>query len=121
MKNIANALLLLSLPFLLFFVAPPDDEIRQGAMLCRYTVFSDSLEIELEAPTNGWLAIGFNAENNIVGSDLLQFGIRSGKVYSEDQFVKAPGVHPSDQSLGGECNIRVLEGIEKAGSSRVRF
>lgn len=121
MKNILSVILFLSLPFLLFFVSPPQNEIRLGAMTCKYQLSEDSIEFELHAPTTGWLAIGFNNENNIVGSDLLQFSVQSGNVVFQDQFVLGPQIHPTDLTQGGACNIDLIEGVEQNGATRIRF
>ena len=113
--------LFLSLPFFLFFALPNENKIQQGPMTCTYSVQQDSIEIELSAPTTGWLAIGFNTENSIVGSDLKQLTIREGQVFYEDQFVQAFQTNPPDESHGGESNITIINGIEKAGSTTIKF
>lgn len=113
--------LFLSLPLFLFFALPNEKEIRQGPMTCTYNLQGDSIEIELKAPTLGWLAIGFNSENSIVGSDLKQLTIRKEQVYYEDQFVQAFQTNPPDVSHGGESNVTIINGVEKAGSTTIKF
>lgn len=95
--------------------------LKLGGMTCTYEIQSDSIEIILEAPTTGWLGIGFNAKNDIVGSDLLLFRIRENHSEGEDQFVRGFQDHPTDRSLGGTTQFRLLEGEERNGVTKIKF
>ena len=85
---------------------------QAGKMNAQIEMQSDSLDIILEAPTKGWLAVGFNEKNDIVKSDLIQARVRAGKVEIEDQYVTGIGQHPTDRSLGGGHNVRIVSGTE---------
>lgn len=87
----------------------------------QYKWEGDSITLQITAPANGWLAVGFNTENNIIGSDLLQFAVNNGKIQAEDQLVTGPQVHPTDLSLGGQHNIHLLDFAEIPGQTAVRF
>ena len=121
MKILFFNTLILAVPFLMLLSTDDAQQIQLGAMRCHYEIMQDSIELELEAPTIGWLAIGFNSENNIIGSDLLQFSIREGQVVYEDQYVQAMQVHPADLSQGGQSNVHILGGEEQSGRTRIRF
>ncbi|MEM9985902.1 MAG: DOMON domain-containing protein [Bacteroidota bacterium] len=88
------------------------DRISYGGMEVDYERVGDSLEVKLRAPTQGWLALGFNEQNDIVGSDLKMMAVAAGKIIVDDQWVTAPGVHPSDETMAGHTNIRVLSAEE---------
>ena len=88
--------------------------IDTGEMDFSYTIERDSILIEIKAPTKGWLAIGFNDENEIVGSDLKMIRIRNNRLEAEDQFVRGFQDHPADSYLGGFENIRLIGGTENA-------
>lgn len=92
-----------------------------GDMRLSYHGTADSLYFELSGPTKGWIALGFNDRDNIVGADLLMFCVRDGKVEFEDQYVERAGVHPADLSRGGKSNIRLLSAQEKNLRTHVRF
>ena len=97
-------------------------QVEAGGMIFTAKLVGQRIEIQLEAPTEGWLAVGFNSENNIVGSDLLQFRIEeNGDVYAEDQYVTAAGKHPRDIDLGGTDHIQVLSGKQWEGKTKVHF
>ena len=96
-------------------------QIKAGSMEMKYEKTQTGVRIHLAAPTNGWLAIGFNHKDAILKADLLQFRVTDGKVYGEDQYVTAPGNHPSDLSLGGSNQIQYLEGLETPDSTFITF
>jgi len=97
-------------------------KIQAGSMTFEAWLVEDQIEIELQAPTSGWVAVGFNKSNAIVGADLLQFRVKdSDEVYAEDQFVTSFGKHPTDESLGGVSNIKIISGEERNGDTAIRF
>lgn len=85
--------------------------IRQG----------DDLMMELSAPTKGWIAVGFNNEDNIVGSDLIMFHIEDGKAEVRDMYVKGFGDPREDHTLGGSQNIEIIQAEESGHKTYVRF
>lgn len=97
------------------------EKIQAGTMHFEAWLVDEAIEIQLEAATSGWLVVGFNSENNILHSDLLQFRIDAGSVYAEDQYVTGLGKHPTDISLGGTNNIAVISGEKQEGKTRIRF
>ena len=112
---------LLCLPILLFFAATAQNVIQAGKMVFEYQMENDSLAINIKAPTKGWLGVGFNAKNDIVGSDLLQFSVRNKKAICSDQFVVGFQDHPEDAVLGGSSNISLLDAQEKNGWTSISF
>ncbi|MEO1654943.1 MAG: DOMON domain-containing protein, partial [Bacteroidota bacterium] len=96
-------------------------EIRVQGMKFTYQLLQNELEIELSAPTQGWLGIGFNRENNIVKSDLLLFRVKNGQAEGRDMYVLGFGNPRQDQDLGGKSDFRILAFQEKAGSTWIRF
>ena len=121
MKKFLACLLTLALPLTLLWIAAAQGPIQAGQMVFDYEIQKDSIQIELRAPTRGWIGVGFNDKNAIVGSDLLLFSVREGKAIAADQYVRGPGDHPDDNVLGGRCDIHVLDGQEVKGWTIVRF
>lgn len=111
------AMLLLS-PFVLF---AQRDLLEINGMQLTYQLENDSIEITLSAPTKGWVGIGFNRENNIVGGDLLLFHYVNGKVEAKDLFVKGFGDPRDDKQLGGNKSVVILEGEESSHETTVKF
>lgn len=106
------------LPFALLAQRGP---LEVGGMKMSYQYQTDSLTITLVAPTTGWLGIGFNAANNIVGSDLLLFHVVNGHTSGKDLFVKGFGDPREDTDLQGQNSIRILEGKETNKQTTVTF
>ncbi|MEO1052848.1 MAG: DOMON domain-containing protein [Bacteroidota bacterium] len=97
------------------------NKVEVNGMTFQYEIKNEQLEITLEAPTTGWLGVGFNTDNNIVGSDLLLFHIVEGKTEGLDMYVKGFGDPREDKLIGGTDDIRIISGVESAGHSKVRF
>jgi len=114
-------ILLFPLIFLLGFSAfntcSAQQQLRLGDIQIRYEWEGDSLYIQLQAPTQGWIAIGFNQQNDILGSDLLQFAVSDGQIHWEDQYVSAPQMHPPDERQ----NLRLIRFSETADQTLVAF
>jgi hypothetical protein len=81
-------------------------------MKFEYLIEDDSIEITFSAPTTGWVGVGFNSEDNIVGSDLLLFHIVNEEIDYLDIFVKGFGDPREDVTLGGQRSVRIIGGME---------
>lgn len=90
-------------------------------MSFQYYVQGDSLEIQLSAPTQGWVAVGFHSEPELIGSDLLMFSVQEGKTIYQDQYIRNWNDHPEDTSLGGQNNIQLIGNLEDDWSTTVKF
>lgn len=111
---------------LAFFTVPfllPDQRgpVHVGGMNMSYEIANDSLTISLRAPTTGWIGIGFNHENNIVGSDLLLFHVIDEQTTGTDLYVQALGDPRKDIELNGHESFRILYGSEANGHTQVQF
>ena len=115
MKRIA--LFLFLLPFGLF----AQKEVTVNDMRLTYTLRNDSVDISLEAPTEGWVGVGFNSVNSIVGCDLLLFHVVNQETAVLDMFVKGVGNPKEDINLGGTMDVKILQGLESNGKTRVQF
>ena len=111
---------------LAFFMVPfllPEQRgpVHVGGMEMSYEIFDDSVAVSLRGPTTGWVGIGFNDENNIVGSDLLLFHVIGDETVGLDMYVQGVGDPQEDILINGQHSIRILEGNEQAGQTRIRF
>jgi DOMON domain len=109
------------LSLLIFLKLDAQNNIQAGKMTFESTIENDSILIKIKAPTKGWLAVGFNNKNGIVGSDLKMFRVRNSQLESEDQLVKGAQNHPNDRSLGGMNNIKLIDGFENAEGTSITF
>ncbi len=77
--------------------------------------------ITVKAPTTGWVGVGFNSQNSIVGSDLRLFHIIDGKSEATDLYVKAAGDPRKDNTLGGTYDMTILKAQETKKSTLIQF
>ncbi|MEM1134857.1 MAG: DOMON domain-containing protein [Bacteroidota bacterium] len=103
------------------FVLLAQKEVTVNGMNFSYQLKKDYIEIELAAPTSGWVGVGFNAKNDIVNSDLFLFHIVNNKVEGRDMFVESFANPKDDTALGGTMDIKNLRGTEKDGKTKVIF
>ncbi|GJM34016.1 MAG: hypothetical protein DHS20C18_30170 [Saprospiraceae bacterium] len=102
----------------------PSQEIRSievGGMSIDWQETADAWIFTLTAPTDGWVALGFNEQNNIVHANLIMGAMKNGEVVFEDQYVVGAGLHPMIETLGGTAAIYGLWGKEATGRTTVGF
>ena len=75
----------------------------------------------LTAPTEGWVALGFNEKDDIVNTNLIFCRVKSGKVELSDHYVVAVGNHQPTEKLGGKSAFDDILGDEKGGKTTVSF
>lgn len=84
--------------------------------------FSDQLiHFEVEAPTQGWVTIGFNTHTGIQGAYLLMGRIKHAKAEVVEHYTVSPGKYKPITQLGGEVNIKQISGEESNGRTLIRF
>ncbi|MEM8893809.1 MAG: DOMON domain-containing protein [Bacteroidota bacterium] len=96
-------------------------EIAVGGMQLKYELVEEAVEIELAAPTTGWLGVGFNSKNDIVDSDLLLFHVIDEQGEFLDMHVVGVGNPKKDVDLGGFNNIEILSFEESSSETKIRF
>jgi hypothetical protein len=135
---------LLFLAFLIFSCAAPEEEapgeypskllagaelgdyshgIAVGDMHFLWTPREDSLDIKLEAPTKGWVSIGFNPETGrtMKGANLILGFVRAGKAEVVDHYGTMKDKHKDDDKIGGQTNISNVSGSEVNGKTEIAF
>jgi len=82
---------------------------------------STHLNVSMEAPTEGWVAIGFNPKSGLAGTYLLMGRVVKGKAEVVEHYTQRPGVYPAITSLGGKVQVQQVSGTEKAGRTHIEF
>ncbi len=98
-----------------------DNPVTVSNITFQYRLHSDSLEIQVSAPTHGWVAVGFHENAKLIGNDLLMFSVIDGMVIYQDQYIRGWNDHPEDTALGGENSISVVGHLEDETSTTVKF
>lgn len=109
-----------------WFMLPIEPPVSQNPLTTHGITFQyywrgDSLEIQLSAPTQGWIAAGFHSDNTLVGTDLYMFCIRQGNVMYQDQYIRNLNDHPADALIGGRSDVKIMGGLEDEWGTTVKF
>jgi hypothetical protein len=91
-------------------------------MELHWTIEGDSIYIALKAPTQGWLAIGWDPSGPIMeGEDILIGYIRSKELFLQDYFANRSVTHANDVSLGGRDDVLEASGSEDQTTTTIEF
>lgn len=99
----------------------PPQQIAKNGMTVSIEHRTDSIWFELEAPTKGWIAIGFNDTAQLKGTYLIMGAIHNGTVTIEEHHTFSPGDYRSFSDLGIDSSVTHKIGIEKNGRSKISF
>jgi hypothetical protein len=100
---------------------PSPHTITMANMTMHYELAADSITLTLTAPTSGWIAVGFNQNESLIGSDLIMCRVQDGQAMCSDQYIRGLGDHPEDHELGGGHNLRILDAWENGIQTQVQF
>ncbi len=96
-------------------------EVSRQGMTFRWKVDGAWLHCVLRAPTTGWVTLGFNERDAILGADLIMTRVVKGKAEVVDRFVRGFGDAPLDQAHGGVHSPQDIGGWEKDGQTQTQF
>ncbi|MDA3810235.1 MAG: DOMON domain-containing protein [Spirochaetaceae bacterium] len=96
-------------------------EIIKSDMTFQWKVESNSLRIILSAPTEGWIAVGFNPSKIMKDADFKLVYVDGSTVHMEDHFGDGLFGHKIDDSLGGSQDFEIIQGKEEMGKTTVEF
>ncbi len=95
--------------------------ITKNNMTVSWEIRSDTLYVEAFAPTEGWVAIGLNTDDQLQGTNLIMGCVIKGEVFIEDHYIRRPGDHLPIISLGGKDALQHRTGKEDALGTTIRF
>lgn len=79
------------------------------------------IHFELNAPTDGWVAIGFNDQVGITDTYLLMGNVINNKPNVEEYFTLRPGDYQSLKSLGISNEVKNISGYENNNNTYLQF
>jgi hypothetical protein len=98
------------------------NEVRAAnGMVLQWRVEGERLRVMLEAPTRGWVGIGFHPENLMKGANFLIGYVRGTEVVISDQFGVRIDRHDADIRNKGTQDVVTVGGSESDGRSRIEF
>jgi DOMON domain len=97
------------------------NQITQNGMTITWQIEPDRLMLRMTAPTDGWVAIGFNDREGLAGTNLIMGCVKNGKAEVSDRHILAPGDHRSINELGGASAVELIGGTEVDGTTTLDF
>ncbi len=96
-------------------------EIQVERMKVSWEHQGDMVTFTASAPDDGWVALGFNSKNDIVGSNLIMIGVKDTKITKEDFYVVSAGNPKPVGTLGSKSQIINPSGTDKNGITTITF
>ncbi|MFK7926305.1 MAG: DOMON domain-containing protein [Bacteroidia bacterium] len=97
------------------------NQVSRNNMEVSWKYDAQRIWIEMSAPTDGWLAIGFNESQEITGNYLLMGRVRDGRAELVEYRTIAAGNYQSITQLGGSIQIADVEGEESGDTTSIKF
>lgn len=98
-----------------------ENRISKSGMELQWSYIQDQIHFKIKAPSDGWLAIGFNPNEGITDSYLLMARVIDGRVEVVEHYTLSPGNYKSLEKLGGQSLVQNQKGWEKESSTEVEF
>jgi hypothetical protein len=96
-------------------------EVEIKGITFKWEIVGENINIILTAPTNGWVAVGFNPSKMMKDADILIGYVKNGEVFMEDHFGSGNTKHKADTDLGGTEDITVTGGSEMEEKTTLKF
>lgn len=96
-------------------------QLNVGGMVIQWKTKGDQIIFDVFAPTQGWVAVGFNDRNDIVHTNLIIGASNEGVSIVEDQFVSGVGVHKPVTLFGGTSAIGNVNCFEDRSGTTLQF
>jgi hypothetical protein len=98
-----------------------DHSLEAKKMKLAWKVDGDALNIQLSAPTTGWVGIGFNPSKEMKDANFIIGYVKNGKVKIRDDFGVKERQHEKDTKVGGKNNVSNPAGSEENGITEISF
>lgn len=112
---------ILFLSALILLMAREQREIRVADMDIQWWYEKEELMVDVWSPARGWITIGFNEQDAIVGAELFMAGLHNGRPYLSERQVVAAGDHRAISSLGLQERARLIIAEEEEGRTHIQL
>ena len=92
-----------------------------GGIRVQWRHSEDTVEFTVTAPTSGWVAVGFNEVDNIVGAELVMMRAEAGGVHASHRSVLGAGDDRPVELLGRGSAIVAADGAVASGRATFRL
>lgn len=84
-------------------------------------VEEDNLLVRMSSETKGWLAVGFEPTKMMKNANIIIGYVSDNETILEDHFSHSLTGHKSDELLGGENNVTLIDSSEIDGKTVIEF
>jgi DOMON domain len=95
--------------------------ITKNGMTITWEFKNERIYFKMEAPSYGWMAIGFNDSENTTGNYLIMGNVENGKVTVEEHYTISPGNYQTFKKLNSSNSVADIEGSEMANKTAIKF
>ncbi len=87
----------------------------------RWLVEGSSVKFIVQAPTTGWVAVGFDPSQGMKDANFIMGYVEDGTASVADHFGNGALSHINDKELGGSDDIIEFSGTETDGTTEINF
>ena len=101
-------LFLLLIPLYGLIALPPSNQqamVEKNGMKVSWVIHCEKIDFTVFAPTSGWVAIGLNEDDSLVGSNLIMGAFKQEQAIVSDRYIVALGQHEPVEDLGGKDHL----------------
>jgi hypothetical protein len=107
-------------------VQAPPASVGVGAMTVEevdltWEVGNGDVAVSVTAPTDGWVAVGFEPSMAMKDANIIIGYVSGGEVFISDDWGDGPTSHKPDIDLGGTNDVTDASGSESGGSTTLSF
>ncbi len=95
--------------------------IQKNEMEVSWYYNNDRIFFEMSAPTDGWVAIGFNSNRSITGTYLLMGHIVENQIDVSEHFTISPGNYKPISDFGEAVQVSAESGIQNSTHTKITF
>ncbi len=102
--------------------APPSaGSLEIDGFRLQVSLEGEELEMTMEAPTTGWVAVGFDPEAAMRGADMAVGYVEEDEVHLMDHWGDGATSHRADSELGGSGDLTPVSWSEADGATTITF
>ncbi|WP_339709842.1 DOMON domain-containing protein [uncultured Kriegella sp.] len=95
--------------------------IKKNGMEVQWHREKDKIRFKMTAPTTGWVTIGFNEFNVIIGAYLLMGRVRQNETEVVEHFTIGPGNYVPIKTLDDKILVSEVSGVEAKSVTTILF
>lgn len=97
------------------------NSITVEGFVLEWSIEENSITITAEAPTTGWIAVGFEPSAAMKDANIIIGYVENGELFIRDDWGDGHISHSPDIELGGSSDVTAIAGSEGGGKTTISF